>query len=75
MLNPMQLMGMVTQAQNPMNLLQQMAGQNPLMGRALQMGQGKSVEELQSIARNLARQRGMNEAQLNNFLSLFGLKL
>nr|DAW60795.1 MAG TPA: hypothetical protein [Caudoviricetes sp.] len=39
------------------------------------MGQGKSVEELQSIARNLARQRGMNEAQLNNFLSPFGLKL
>nr|DAO57838.1 MAG TPA: hypothetical protein [Bacteriophage sp.] len=45
------------------------------MGRALQMGQGKSVEELQAIARNLARQRGMNEAQLNNFLSPFGLKL
>ena len=75
MLNPMQLMGMVTQAQNPMSLLQQMAGQNPLMGRALQMGQGKSVEELQTIARSLARQGGMNEGQLDNFLSPCGLKL
>ena len=56
-------------------MIQQMAGQNPLMGRALQMGQGKSVEELQGIAQNLAKQRGMDSNQFNQFLSSFGLKL
>ena len=58
-----------------MGMLQGMAEQNPLMGRALQMGQGKSIGELQSIVKNLAKQRGMNDAQLNQFLSSFGLKL
>jgi hypothetical protein len=58
-----------------MELIQNMAGQNPLMGRALQMGQGKSVDELKVIAQNLARQRGMNEKQLGQFLSGLGLRL
>lgn len=74
-MNPMQLLGMIQQSNNPMAMIQQMAGQNPLMGRALQMGQGKSVEELQWIAKNLAKQRGMDSNQLNQFLSSFGLKL
>ena len=46
-----------------------------VMGRALQMGQGKSVDELKVIAQNLARQRGMNEKQLGQFLSGLGLRL
>ncbi len=74
-MNPMQLMGLLNQSNNPMELIQNMAGQNPLMGRALQMGQGKSVDELKVIAQNLARQRGMNEKQLGQFLSGLGLRL
>lgn len=74
-MNPMQLMGLLNQSNNPMELIQNMAGQNPLMGRALQMGKGKSVDELKVIAQNLARQRGMNEKQLGQFLSGFGLRL
>ena len=74
-MNLMQLMGMLQQTNNPMAMIQQMAGQNPLMGRALRMGQGKSVEELQGIAQNLAKQRGMDGNQFNQFLSSFGLKL
>lgn len=74
-MNPMQLMGLLNQSNNPMELIQNMAGQNPLMGRALQMGQGKSVDELKVIAQNLARQRGMNERQLGQFLSGLGLRL
>jgi hypothetical protein len=68
-------MGLLNQSNNPMELIQNMAGQNPLMGRALQMGQGKSVDELKVIAQNLARQRGMNEKQLGQFLSGLGLRL
>lgn len=74
-MNPMQLMGLLNQSNNPMELIQNMAVQNPLMGRALQMGQGKSVDELKVIAQNLARQRGMNEKQLGQFLSGLGLRL
>nr|DAH58976.1 MAG TPA: hypothetical protein [Caudoviricetes sp.] len=71
MLNPMQLMGMLTRAQNPMEILNQMAGNNPVFGRGLQMGKGKSVSELQGIAENLARQRGVN---LNDFLYQMGFR-
>lgn len=74
-MNPMQLMGLLNQSNNPMELIQNMAGQNPLMGRALQMGQGKSVDELKVIAKNLARQRGMDEKQFGQFLSGLGLRL
>lgn len=74
-MNPMQLMGLLNQSNNPMELIQNMAGQNPLVGRALQMGQGKSVDELKVIAKNLARQRGMDEKQLGQFLSGLGLRL
>ncbi len=74
-MNPMQLMGLLNQSNNPLELIQNMAGQNPLMGRALQMGKGKSVDELKVIAQNLARQRGMNEKQLGQFLSGLGLRL
>lgn len=74
-MNPMQLMELLNQSNNPMELIQNMACQNPLMGRALQMGHGKSVDELKVIAQNLARQRGMNEKQLVQFLSGLGLRL
>lgn len=72
-MNPMQMMSMLQQSNNPMQILQSVASQNPIMGRALQMGQGKSVQDLQNIAQNLARQRGMDANQFNQFLSSFGL--
>lgn len=72
-MNPVQMMAMLQQSNNPMQILQSMASQNPVMGRALQMGQGKSVQDLQNIAQNLARQRGMDANQFNQFLSTFGL--
>nr|DAG38544.1 MAG TPA: SurA N-terminal domain [Caudoviricetes sp.] len=58
-----------------MGIMQQFAGQNPLMSRAMQMGQGKSPEQMQTLVRNLAKQKGMNDEQLNQFLSQFGLRL
>ena len=75
MMNIFQMMQMVQQAGNPMGLMQQFAGQNPLMSRAMQMGQDKSPEQIQNIVRNLAKQKGMNDEQLNQFLNQFGLKL
>lgn len=73
-MNPMQMIGLLQQSNNPMALLQQFAGENPLMGRTLQMGQGRSVDELKVIARNLARQRGMSDTQYKDFISTFNLQ-
>ena len=75
MMNIFQIMQMVQQAGNPMGVMQQLAGTNPLMSRAMQMGQGKTPEQMQTLVRNLAKQKGMNDEQLNQFLSQFGLRL
>lgn len=71
----LQLIQMMQNSNNPMGILEQVSSQNPLMSRAVQMSSGKSVGELQNIVRNLAQQIGMNEQQLNEFLSHYGLKL
>ena len=74
-MNLMQILQMLQGSTNPMSLLQQLTGNNPIVQRALQMAQGKEANQLQEIAKNLARQRGMNEQQLNQFLSQFGIKV
>ena len=74
MMNPMQLMGMIQGSQNPMQLMQQMFGGNPLFNQSMQMGQGKSPEQLQQIVRNIAHTKGMSDNDLNNFLSQFNLR-
>jgi len=62
-MNPMQIMAMLQNSGNPM------------MSRAMQMGQGKNEMQLKETVRNLARQRGMSDEQFTQFLSQFGLKL
>lgn len=68
-------MHMMQTSQNPMMLLQQQFGNDPMFGRAMQMAQGKNENEIKATVRNLARQRGMDDASLNQFLSQFGMKL
>lgn len=74
-MTPMQIMAMLQNSSNPMQMLTQMAQQNPMMSRAMQMGQGKNEVQLKETVRNLARQRGMSDEQFTQFLSQFGLKL
>jgi hypothetical protein len=52
-----------------------MFGNNPLMQRAMMMGQGKNPAELQQIVRNLAQQRGISPEQFNNMMANFGLRI
>lgn len=54
--------------------MQQMFGSNPVFNRTIEMTQGKSPEQIQQIIRNVAKARGINEQQLNQFISQFGLK-
>lgn len=74
-MNPMQIMAMLQNSGNPMQMLTQMAQQNPMMGRAMQMGKGKNEIQLKETVRNLAKQRGMSDEQLQQMLSNFGLTL
>ena len=43
---------------NPMQLMQQMAMQDPRIAQARQMMQGKSPQQLRTMAENMARERG-----------------
>ena len=74
MFNPMQMLGMLQNSQNPSMLMESLMAQNPLLSRAMQMGQGKNPQELAMIARNLAKQQGMNDQQFAQLLSQFGIK-
>ena len=55
---------------NPMALMQSMARQNPQVAQALQMMHGKSPQQLQSMAQNMARERGVD---LNQMLRQMGI--
>jgi hypothetical protein len=54
-----------------MSAIQAMYGNNPVMQRAMQMMQGKNPQEVQQIAMNLARQKGVD---LPALLSQLGIK-
>lgn len=56
----MQLLQMMQRSNNPMMILQQTFGNNPMFGNAMRMVQGKNPDELEKIVRNLAKERGVN---------------
>lgn len=67
-------MGMLVNAinagQNPMAALQMMAGLNPQLAQAVQMLQGKSPAQLQQMAQNMARERGIS---INDLIRQLGI--
>ena len=75
MLNPMQMMQMLQYSANPGMLMEKFMAQNPLFARAMQMSRGKNPQELAMIARNLAKQQGMNDEQFAQLLNQFGMKV
>ena len=69
--NPlMMLLNIARNGGNPMAAMQQMAQSNPQMRQAMQMIQGKSPAELQQMAQNMAKERGID---LNEFLRQMGI--
>lgn len=74
MFNPMQMLGMLQHSNNPSMLMESFMVQNPLLSRAMQMAQGKNPQELAMIARNLAKQQGINDQQFAQLLGQFGIK-
>lgn len=72
MINLFQVMQMMQGGANPMAMLQQMMGQDPRAGQAMRMLQGKSPQQMRTMAQNMAQQRGMSLEQL---AGQFGLKI
>lgn len=70
--NPLQLIGMLQNANNPMALMQQVLGTNPQFKKVMQIAQGKSPQELESYVRNLYQSQGQD---INQIASQFGLKI
>ena len=70
--NPLQLIGMLQNANNPMALMQQILGTNPQFKQVMQIAQGKSPQELESYVRNLYQSQGQD---INQIASQFGLKI
>ena len=59
MSNPIfQLANIARNGGNAMQMLQRMAVQNPQAAQAINMIQGKTPQQLQQIATNMARERG-----------------
>lgn len=73
MMNPMQLLAMLQQSNNPMMVLRSLYGNDPNFQRAVQMADGKAPDQLRAVVRNVARQRGISDAQLDSFLHQLGL--
>lgn len=61
-----QALNMMRGGGNPMGLVQQMLGQNPRMGPAVQMIRGKNQNQLRQIAENMARERGTSLEEIAN---------
>lgn len=58
------------------NMMNQMMKNNPMFQRAMQMAQGKSQNEIEQIAENLCKQRGIKiEDAKKQFISMFGMNL
>lgn len=58
------------------SMMHQMMKNNPMFQRAIQMAQGKSQNELEQIAENLCKQRGIKiEDAKKQFSSIFGMNL
>ena len=55
---------------DPMQIIWQMAGNNPQMRRGMQMVQGKNPQQLEQMARNMARERGADVRDIMHSLGI-----
>ena len=49
---------------DPIQILSQLAGNDPMMAQALKMVQGKTPDQLRRMAENMARERGTNPEEI-----------
>lgn len=64
-LNPMvYLMQHMQNGGNPQQIIQQMAQQNPQFRRALPFFEGKNSKQIESTARNMLKERGLDPDEI-----------
>ena len=57
-----------------MNMLQQNAQGNPIFANILSLAENGNTQEIESIVRNMARERGIDfDKEFNSFRQMFGL--
>lgn len=54
------LIALIKSGGNPQVLINSMAAQNPKIGEAMQLLQGKSPQDMENICRDLCKQRGID---------------
>ena len=64
-MNLMQIVQALRASQNPEAVLRQMANQNPMVSQALKIIEGKNPQQINQIAANMARERGMDYNQFS----------
>lgn len=73
MFNPLQIMQMFNQLksnQNPMQLMQQLMGNDPRFQRAVEMMNGRTPEEMEQVLKNVCQQQGLDYNQLKAMLPI-----
>lgn len=77
--NPMALIQMIKGGQNPQQLLMSIleqgpAAQNPMFSNILSLAKNGKGNEIETIARNMAKEKGMDfDKEFNAFKQMFGL--
>lgn len=60
--------------QNMLNVLQERAQSNPMFANMLSLAQSGNMQEIENIARNVAKERGLDfDTEFNSFKQMFGL--
>lgn len=66
-MNPMMmLIQQIMRGGNPMQLMRSMAEQNPAVAQAMKLVEGKSPEQINQIAANMCKERGIDFNQFAN---------
>lgn len=70
-INPLQIMQML---QNPQQAINKLLGNNPMAGNLTNMINNKDSKGLEQMARNLAKEKGVDADKLfNQYKSMFGM--
>lgn len=72
--NPlMQMINMMRGSQNPMQILNQVAGQNQGMANVMQLANGKSPEQMSRIIKDTMAQKGISMSDLAQMAQSMGI--
>ena len=77
-MNPMELIQMIRNGQNPqqltLSILEQQMGNTPFGANLIDLAKNNKTEEIEKIARNIAQQRGLDyDKEFTAFKKMLGL--